>query len=1166
MVSGLSKLEIGPGESLPVGESNGWVLSVTADGAILRPAEGRGLFTRQPRISENVRTHLSALADQGYCTPADDGFFFSIADMRGLREEDRRILYGYCGWLPCEVELSHRHNLGHPEFALQIDFRVGGRHVYPELLGPFARLEGSFYLLTNETQHLLSAVASLNDLPTRERALLPRVLQKWAAVDSAAAAADAREDAYLAGERVVVPEKVKLDVVTDDTGRVSVVPAFDGVAEESMQKAYLRENDVHDVYHVDARGGGRLRVVMSEDVKGVLEAVREYRRLTPRERDRLFSRPEELLGDGVAPNVVDLTLYGPRVRAIGEYPATVRPFSGERRAWDDLGGESESAEVKTDAPRPCRNDVGLSMEFDDGSASHEVFDRAEEAEELLEKVERAIREDSPVVEFRGKRLRADEALRDAVRQCVEKFQKTETAAPSDTNEAVKARSKAQGPLVYENIEEHEYSEEDIHVGRRRTVDKPAALNRDVVLRPHQEVGFEWMAKTVLAGKHGGLLADDMGLGKTLQALLFLAWLIEKDPIDSGLSRSVGPYEPVLVVAPVILLEVWRDEIHRFFNEAVFLPYEILDSSALSRLRKDTGREGAVGKSVLDLKMIRRNRLVISNYDAVANYGFSFAQIRWSAVITDEAHQFKEPSTRVSQVMKSLNTAFRLAMTGTPVVNRLLDVWNLVDFLRPLLLGTQKEFRDTYELKAEDGGPVEGARRLQQTLHVATRPPVSSETIVLRRSKEDELPGLPEKRENVIECPLSETQRREYVTLVTSIAESGGQGKMFRLLSSLNKLLQHPALVGLVSFEAETAELVSSSPKLAALLRKLAEIRSRGEKSLIFAIYIDMQNILKRVIDREFGLNVKIVNGATSEAGSRVRRRRLEVIKEFSESPGFDVLILSPDVAGVGLTITAANHVFHYGRWWNPAREDQATDRTYRIGQERPVYVTRLVSTDPLGEFKTFDEHLDALISERRRTADQFLTPIAGEDELGANLAGKVLEAKAVGGATTSTRIEGADAIARLSPDRFEALVAAWFEREGHHTCLTPYAGDAGVDVLAINDKDVLCIQVKHVARSGNKLDESAVAQARNGASHYGASILPAPLERRRRRVVVVSNGRASRALESEARKYGVEFIGGGEFVRRLGATVVTTADLVKAEAERYPSLKELRGALAERYR
>jgi SNF2 family DNA or RNA helicase len=199
-----------------------------------------------------------------------------------------------------------------------------------------------------------------------------------------------------------------------------------------------------------------------------------------------------------------------------------------------------------------------------------------------------------------------------------------------------------------------------------------------------------------------------------------------------------------------------------------------------------------------------------------------------------------------------------------------------------------------------------------------------------------------------------------------------------------------------------ASLIAAAEKLRAVLNQLRDIRRRQEKALVFAWFRDAQEILRRVIESEFGMEVHILNGQTRGTGSKMLAARTRMIREFEEKAGFNVLILSPEVAGFGLTIVKANHVLHYGRWWNPAVEDQATDRVYRIGQERNVEVYYFIATDPLGRFKTFDEHLHSLITRKRQSAENFLAPQADVETLQSELLHRVQEGAEEAGAARNS--------------------------------------------------------------------------------------------------------------------------------------------------------------------
>jgi SNF2 family DNA or RNA helicase len=259
---------------------------------------------------------------------------------------------------------------------------------------------------------------------------------------------------------------------------------------------------------------------------------------------------------------------------------------------------------------------------------------------------------------------------------------------------------------------------------------------------------------------------------------------------------------------------------------------------------------------------------------------------------------------------------------------------------------------------------------------------------MRRDKRQRLPGLPEKREHEMTAPLSDEQRRMHLEVMKSAGS--GNAHPFELLHELMDIYQHPALRP--RYEGIPAnEAIERCPKLAAVIDCLSDIRRRGEKTLIFANRKPMQQLLKAVIDQRFGLRVDIINGDRAGAdknGARATRRQM--LDRFRSQPGFDVLVLSPIVAGLGLTLVEANHVIHYGRWWNPALEAQATDRIYRIGQTRPVHVYYPIAVDPLKEFTTFDEKLARIIKRRRQMAEDFLAPLPGEQEIQKELLDDVL--------------------------------------------------------------------------------------------------------------------------------------------------------------------------------
>ena len=328
----------------------------------------------------------------------------------------------------------------------------------------------------------------------------------------------------------------------------------------------------------------------------------------------------------------------------------------------------------------------------------------------------------------------------------------------------------------------------------------------------------------------------MGLGKTLQVLAFLAWAIEQGEIAKGSANpDAAPWDPILLVTPVTLLEneTWIEDIRKFFtgHGAIFQPWLLLHGPRLREFRRRDlkGRETELGEPLLDLERLRQFRVVLTNYETIVNYQHSFAKMKdhWSFVVTDEAQEYKTPNTKISHALKSLSPRFRVACTGTPVETRLLDVWNIFDFLQPgQLLGSAKDFTDKYERPIErdkKDGSKDSLTTLRSQLRYGSR-----SAFVLRRDKAS-LQGLPRKIEHTLECLLSADQREWHlVSLVQRAHEGGPSNHPFGLLQQLMLVYQHPSLVP--SYQPPTAEeAVALCPKLAKTLECLRGIRARGEK-------------------------------------------------------------------------------------------------------------------------------------------------------------------------------------------------------------------------------------------------------------------------------------------------------------------------------------------------
>jgi hypothetical protein len=454
------------------------------------------------------------------------------------------------------------------------------------------------------------------------------------------------------------------------------------------------------------------------------------------------------------------------------------------------------------------------------------------------------------------------------------------------------------------------------------------------LRHYQQRGYSWLCFLRRWG-FGACLADDMGLGKTIQALA----LIQRDREENG-------DRPWLVICPTSVVRNWQKEAARFTPD---LP--VMVHQGLGRRKGEGFREEA-----------ERHSLVISSYALLSRDFEALSRVRWSGVILDEAQNVKNPEAKQSQAARGLTCESRIALTGTPVENSVGDLWALMEFLNPGLLGSQAQFKRTFFLPIQaqrDEEASEGLRRL-------TRP------FILRRLKSDKaiISDLPEKLEFKVFCTLTKEQASLYAAVAKEATESleGAEGMQRRgvILATLSKLKQvcnHPA-----HFLGDNSALPGRSGKLARLTEMLEEVLAIGDRALIFTQFAEMGEILRAHLQETFGREVLFLHGGVP------RKRRDEMVQRFQEGEeGARLFVLSLKAGGTGLNLTGANQVFHYDRWWNPAVENQATDRAFRIGQRRQVQVRKLLCAG------TLEEKIDEMIERKQEVAQQVIG--AGESWL-----------------------------------------------------------------------------------------------------------------------------------------------------------------------------------------
>jgi SNF2 family DNA or RNA helicase len=497
---------------------------------------------------------------------------------------------------------------------------------------------------------------------------------------------------------------------------------------------------------------------------------------------------------------------------------------------------------------------------------------------------------------------------------------------------------------------------------------PAGLQAE--LRTYQHEGYAWLTFLRRFGL-GACLADDMGLGKTVQLIAYLLHIKENTDVSSSRRQTDPPGWPALIICPTSVLGNWQKELQRFAPSLnVMLHY--------GSRRLDAGFfYGAASQA----------DVVLTSYATAALDQELLKEFTWAAICLDEAQNIKNAQTKQSAAVRSFPALHRIALTGTPIENRLSELWSIYDFITPGYLGTAKAFNDRFS------NAIEKERDEKRTVDLQNL----VKPFMLRRKKKD--PNiqldLPDKNEMKTYVHLTAEQAALYDQTVNGLLERmqklegiERKGAILGALTGLKQLCDHPMLVTKEALpetdsdnKLDTSLLINRSSKLERLLDMVKELREEDERCLIFTQYVGMGKMLQAVLQQELGEPVLYLNGSTSK---QARDRMIERFQTPSPSadersrlpdaPPSDqpnVFILSLKAGGVGLNLTAANHVFHFDRWWNPAVENQATDRAYRMGQTRDVQVHKFIA---LG---TLEERIDEMLESKQQLSDNVISSSEG---------------------------------------------------------------------------------------------------------------------------------------------------------------------------------------------
>ncbi|MDF0604913.1 DEAD/DEAH box helicase [Neisseriaceae bacterium TC5R-5] len=639
-------------------------------------------------------------------------------------------------------------------------------------------------------------------------------------------------------------------------------------------------------------------------------------------------------------SVFDLSQYGERVMGIGVKEKVVSPNlpPAEKQTW-----------LPESLLQECGLDVALLRQWDTACAEdfQEFVARIQQAEHcgadsvLLPQLELALT------------LPNARRLADSWQQ---QLQAKAGGSVGESEERV-------GLQVASHVEQADEKQPALKSQPLLAPQLPAALQAGTTLHPHQLEGVAWLQQLYGQSSQtvsGCLLADDMGLGKTLQLLTFICWYLEQD------SKAI----PVLIIAPVSLLDNWEAELNRFFLTGNLHLLKLYGKTlSQAKLRRQEIPQDLQEKGIHNLlrpDWLGGANIVLTTYETLRDQEMSLARQPWGVMICDEAQKIKNPGAMVTQSAKAIPARFRIACTGTPVENSLSDLWCLFDFVQPGLLGALNDFSSTYQ-------------RPQDCINLNQKAALGNlraliEPLLLRRTKE-QVANLPPKLEDQLcrtlaisslQDRLYRSEMKNYQQQSAMLEQTGGRGvAMLGLLHTLKMICAHPHAI------RPEGELIEASPKVRWLFDTLETIRNKGEKAIIFTELRRIQIDLKLALRTRFKLpDLFIMNGDTKASSAAGSESRQALIDRFQQQEGFGVIILSTAAVGFGVNIQQANHVIHFNRTWNPAKEDQATDRAYRIGQQKEVYVYYPTIIAP--DYQTFEEKLNVLLTKKRELASDML--------------------------------------------------------------------------------------------------------------------------------------------------------------------------------------------------
>lgn len=927
-----------------------------------------------------VRGQLEILASEGKVQEEAEGFLLPHAIAVNLETEVSDIL-ALPAFFPYEIMIRSHGSLGAPSFRYELEYhQYGGASLYGVAVqGSYVRLSSKTdYRFNGDQYALVSLVEESNresrKIRNRGEASQYNTLQ-LARIKEQAEKIHAILDRFMARQKIVTADKLSIRLEKNPDGSFSVLPVLlrkDGESYSRIETDSLEQGFRSNPYNTrKIYGADKTQYVFTEEQAEGLRQMHQCQRLSPEQARQVAEHPREVFGSDVFD--FDLGVYGDRVVSIGEFVVPELPFSiNSGRNW--LPPEGKALEKEYSGKSDAKPFAELELDEKD------YPDLVLKVNDALDRGEKRILWGRQEMDLTPEFLNYVDHL------------KARTAAnPGEQTEEPEDKKKEASLQIKDNFLSQKYHSTKVarenQLGKNHLEDfLGQGLKEGIRPMPHQMDGMKQLASCWEQGGHGVLLADDMGLGKTLQTFGFL----------TALKKAFGKQDmaSALIVAPVSLLQNWMEEYDKFVETGLFDGIVSMYGSELKKhwARNPDGSLCYFRPPDPDLKAVsmlefedrekhidyRKNYLILTTYETLRELQLSFGRVSWSVMILDEAQKIKNPATRTSVAARAMNADFDIALTGTPVENSWTDLWTIMGFVEPGKLESLKDFNSHYQKKLQK---VENNRT--QLIELGAKLRGNLDPCFIRRLKEDVNLGLQEKKILRFKDPMPQEQQKQYGEVVRMAWKESKQGRntgsMLKTIAQLRDISLCPAFgdKGLKEYGLDNSEkLFNSSARLMRTRKILDAVKEKGEKALLFLENRKLQLLLRVSLENIYGIDVPPpINGTTQAAN------RQKLVDEFNKANGFQVLLLSPEAAGVGLNITGANHVIHLSRCWNPAKEDQATDRAYRIGQKKSVtvYIPMAVDTE-FPEEASFDLNLDELLEYKRALSRSALCPVEAGKE------------------------------------------------------------------------------------------------------------------------------------------------------------------------------------------